>query len=366
MTDFSVTLPTGLLQVQVQSSAWPTEELMGFAARNNAKRGFLFVSKVLGKHWPASPAAMQASHDALAALLGPAEGNTLFIGMAETATGLGQGVFEAALRRGWQGHCLVSSRYPLTGGAPVTFEEGHSHAPRVTLHWPQALGLEHCTRLVLVDDELSTGQTFINLWAVLQRRLPKVRQIDVVCLTDFMGDASARFLSAMPAGTRVHALLRGRYAFTPDAAAVINAPPAQAAPPHWQPQLARHVPRLGTASALQLRAPALPARSRVLVLGVGELMHAAFVLGRALEAQGHTVAVQSATRSPILPGHAISHTLTLPDPYGEGIAYYLYHVSPGQYEQVLLLHETGVASVQPLLTALAATPLALDEWVAAI
>jgi hypothetical protein len=360
-----VALATGSLAVEIVKSQMPVDALIGFAARNNAKRGFLFVSKVLGKHWPATPAAMQASHDALAASLGPAHSNTLFIGMAETATGLGQGVFEACLRRGWQGQCLLSTRYPMAGDAEaIHFEEGHSHAPRVLLHWPKQAGLAHCTRLVLVDDEISTGQTFINLWRALAARLPAVQRIDVVCLTDFMGDGRSRFLAAMPAGTEVHALLTGSYRFTPNAGHHADAPAAQASPAQWRPQLAAAVPRLGVAQALTVRLPELPPNSRVLVLGVGELMHAGFVMGRGLAEQGHDVRVQSATRSPILLGHAIGQVLRLPDPYGEGIPYYLYNVVPGQYEQVLLLHETGVASVAPLAEALAARPLALQDWAA--
>ncbi len=364
MANLAVTLATGSLEVEVSASRMPVEELIGFAARNNAKRGFLFVSKVLGKHWPATPAAMQACHDALAASLGPAHSNTLFIGMAETATGLGQGVFEACLRRGWQGQCLLSTRYPVAGDAEaIHFEEGHSHAPRVLLHWPKQAGLERCTRLVLVDDELSTGQTFINLWRALATRLPAVQQIDVVCLTDFMGTTRARFLAAMSAATTVHALLSGSYRFTPNADHHADAAAAQAAPAQWQPQLAAAVPRLSVAAALTLRLPELPPNSRVLVLGVGELMHAAFVMGRGLAEQGHSVSVQSATRSPILLGHAIGQVLRFPDPYGEGIPYYLYNVAAGQYEQVVLLHETGAASVAPLAEALEARALALQDWV---
>jgi hypothetical protein len=50
--------------------------------------------------------------------------------------------------------------------------------------------------------------------------------------------------------------------------------------------------------------------------------------------------VQSTTRSPILPWGAVSHTLSFPDNYGEGVANFLYNVTPGQYDHVFICHET--------------------------
>ena len=43
-----VRLPTGLLTVKARSGRYALDALVGFAARANAKRGFLFVSKIFG------------------------------------------------------------------------------------------------------------------------------------------------------------------------------------------------------------------------------------------------------------------------------------------------------------------------------
>ncbi|WP_229508051.1 TRSP domain-containing protein [Massilia sp. Dwa41.01b] len=80
---------------------------------------------------------------------------------------------------------------------------------------------------------------------------------------------------------------------------------------------------------------------KVLVLGTGEFMHPSTLLGAALERHGVDVVVQSTTRSPILTWGAVSHALRFPDNYGEGVANYLYNVAPGQYQHVLLCHETA-------------------------
>ncbi|MDB5868119.1 MAG: hypothetical protein JWP96_451, partial [Polaromonas sp.] len=91
-----IVLPTGLLELKVDAGPFCLDDMIGFAARANARRGFLFLSKVLGKHWPVTPCLMHDIHTELAAQVAPdLPGPVVFIAMAETAIGLGQGVFEA-------------------------------------------------------------------------------------------------------------------------------------------------------------------------------------------------------------------------------------------------------------------------------
>ena len=86
-------LPSGTLQLHVERSELPAHELFVLAARNNPRRAFLFVSRVLAKHLPVAPAVVQDCHERIArripAQMGAQPGPVLFIGMAETATGLG-------------------------------------------------------------------------------------------------------------------------------------------------------------------------------------------------------------------------------------------------------------------------------------
>ena len=62
-----IALPTGHLEVRLTQGEAELDTLLGFAARANAKRGFLFLSKVLGKHWPVKPSVMQSVHARMAA-----------------------------------------------------------------------------------------------------------------------------------------------------------------------------------------------------------------------------------------------------------------------------------------------------------
>ena len=346
-------LPTGRLEVTLSKGAHELDELLGFAARANAKRGFLFLSKVLGKHWPVKPSAMLAVHERLAADIPASEGPVLFIAMAETAIGLGQGVFEAWLRAnpGREALFVHTTRYRVGSGDIIEFEEAHSHAPRQFLHMPagereRAL-LLGARSIVLVDDEASTGNTFVNLAAACRRLNPAIERVHLGVIVNFMGAAATEGLTArFGIPTTMGALVEGEYRFEPSGIPV-DAAPAQRYDAQAERGAQPGFGRLGLARALRPPAP-LAARlaqeiqpgAKVLVLGTGEFMHASTLLGAALEACGLDVVVQSTTRSPILTWGAVSHALTFPDNYGEGIANYLYNVAPGQYDQVLVCHET--------------------------
>ncbi|CAN7609723.1 phosphoribosyltransferase domain-containing protein [Massilia sp. LjRoot122] len=362
----SVALPTGTLEVTLADGADELESLLGFAARANAKRGFLFLSKVLGKHWPVKPADMIAVHDRIAATVPAADGPVVFIAMAETAIGLGQGVFEAWLRAhpGRDALFIHTTRYRVGTGPLIEFEEAHSHAPRQFLHLPEdpalrALLLQAGT-LVLVDDEASTGNTFLNLTGACRRLNPDIARVHLATITNFMGPEATAGLSArfgLP--VTMGALVSGEYRFTPGDY-VAPATPAQRFDPDADRGASMRFGRLGLQRALpapavlaERLAPGFAPGARVAVLGTGEFMHAAMLLGRELEERGVDVRVQSTTRSPILGWGAVGHALSFPDNYGEGIANFIYNIAPGQYDHVLVCHETAPnAAVRELATLL--------------
>ncbi len=349
----TIDLPTGALELGVHASVFPPDELVGFAARNNAKRGFLFLSKVLGKHWPARPSMMRKVHEALAAGVPAPSGPVVFIAMAETAIGLGQGVFEAWQRAhpGADAMFIHTTRYRVGAVPIVEFEEGHSHAPRQFLHLPpdeqSRAMLLTATTLVLVDDEASTGATFLNLTAACRALNPHIAQVHLAAITNFMGPEVTGALSArfgMP--VTMSTALDGAYRFTAGDMPA-SAAPAQRFDPDADRGASGAFGRFGLAHALRVPdalveglAAGIKAGDKVLVLGTGEFMHPSYVLGAALEQRGLDVVVQSTTRSPILTWGAVSAAESFPDNYGEGITNFLYNVTPGQYDHVIICHET--------------------------
>lgn len=82
-------LPTGHITIAVDHTYIETSQLFDFAARQNSKRGFLFMSKVLGKHFPSKPKLMRRVHETLSSLINTSITQPIvFIAMAETAVGL--------------------------------------------------------------------------------------------------------------------------------------------------------------------------------------------------------------------------------------------------------------------------------------
>lgn len=360
MERLQISYPQGRLDLEVSVTTGQTEDYVGFAARANAKRAFLFVSKVLGKHYPVRPERMQDVHERLARQLNVNAGPVVFVGMAETATGLGQGVFEA-----WQrvhpdqpSMYLHTSRYRTDGTSTLAFEESHSHAPTVFLTLPVDEELrtlfESAQTVVLVDDEQSTGNTFLHLVGVLRQVMPRLSRILVSTIADFMGDKRREaFERALGPASAVTSLLKGSWRYegtpAPSSFAASQAQPAQAICLKDS-----GYGRLGRAEPLVLSpdwAAELAKRcqqGQTLILGTGEFMHAAFVLGRALAGRGCDVRMQSTTRSPILQWGAVTSSLRVPDAYGEGLPNYLYNVHPGQYDRILICHEDGAQSAHEL------------------
>ncbi|MGX2042155.1 phosphoribosyltransferase domain-containing protein [Methylocaldum sp. MU1018] len=349
-----VELETGALTVEVREAAFPLEELCGFAARSNRKRGFLFLSKVLGKHWPVAPSAMRRIHEHLASKLDLGAGPWVFIALAETATGLGQGVFEAVLdpRTGGEALFLHSTRYRIPGRRFLAFEESHCHAPDQYLYEP--LNAEHrnlfrtARELIIVDDEISTGSTLCNLVEAYRVHNPRLERVHFVAITNFSGERCAeRFSARLGLPVRCPAALYGGFSFQPAPAQAESAAPAVGDNRCKPGFVADRLGRFGIDR--RLRVPAAEIRTlgagletgeRVLVLGTGEFMHAAFRVGLELEASGFDVAVQATTRSPILPGADIGRRLMFGDNYGEGIPNYLYNVDPDDYARIVVCHET--------------------------
>jgi len=92
-----IQLKTGDLEI-LSNNHEELQSLTGFGSRHhNRKRGFVFVSKVLGKHYPVKPSVMENIYRKLATLVSAkldVTRPTLVIGFAETATALGHGVYQ--------------------------------------------------------------------------------------------------------------------------------------------------------------------------------------------------------------------------------------------------------------------------------
>ena len=202
------------------------ETLFEYATRNNLKRRFLFVSSVLGKHLSVKPKnavltgrllsvlhakanclmltdgtqnyqemlneikssllTNQISEKAMNIAVDVPE-KTSVIAFAETATSLGHLVFDG-FDNGYAFYHTTRERFEYEGNI-VSFEEEHSHATSHLVYENPVLRLSDSENIVLVDDEISTGNTILNIIESLKKSYA-VKIFNVLTILDLRNSDS--------------------------------------------------------------------------------------------------------------------------------------------------------------------------------
>ena len=361
------------------------DDLVEVGLRRNPRRAQLLVSTVLGKHLAADPRTIAGVGRLLGALVGAtlnddrnplpaawisaarravsgaasgalievldevqdAPGRTprprfLVLGFAETATALGHLVADQV------GSSYLHSTRRVDGPIPVaaTFSEPHSHATGHLLRPDPAALLAGPGPVVLVDDELSTGRTALNVIEALQTIAPRDRYL-MAGLVDVRAprDELRRAAVADRLGCRIDvvSLVRGGITVPPGTVERVAATMQSQQPlpgniagqarrvavsgldlswPVGVPDGGRHglgghqraafdaaVPRC--ASALSA---ACGSATRVLVVGTDEFMYLPLRLSLELARDpSRRIAFQSTTRSPVhvvdAPGYPIARRI---------------------------------------------------------
>lgn len=161
----------------------PIENFFRIGKRDgNAKRNFLFLSKVIGKHLETNPKQMRDVASDLVTLVPWVEKEDLCIGFAETATGL---AMEIASQFGCS--YISTTRDCFDGKIPICFEEEHSHATTHHLY----LREEKRDRIVLVDDEITTGNSMMNVIVELKKRTG-AKKYTVLSILNWMNEAQKK------------------------------------------------------------------------------------------------------------------------------------------------------------------------------
>jgi len=356
---FRKELSGGTLTVTPTGGTLSLESLFDIAERRNPKRAFLFVSKVLGRHIPISPAIMRSAYRQLAQQI-PADlpQPVLFIGMAETAVGLGAGVFDEASKVFDEVVYLTSTRHPVDGELMCEFKEDHSHATDHLLYHPADPALRahvsNARTLVLIDDEATTGKTFINLLEALRTEagLTAVERVVTVTLTDWSGSA---ITEQCPLPVTPVSLVQGDWHWErkPDAPVPVMPNVNVTATGSVAITGKQSWGRLGMATAARDLGTTITASAgeKILVLGSGEFVWEPLLLAERLELQGAEVRFSCTTRSPISTGFAIESAIAFTDNYGLGIPNFVYNVAHQQFDRILLCIETPAESVDRALLA---------------
>ncbi|MDR6554133.1 phosphoribosyltransferase family protein [Paenibacillus qinlingensis] len=418
------------LHITVTSNPYniPLDALFAMAARINKKRSFLFVSKVLGKHIPLNPYTSLLSGTTLALLLQQAlEGKAseekvrlaveglvfpenaeaayktvmseriqlqqpiTFIGFAETATAIGHAVYETF---GQGSHYLHTTREVIEESPSILqFEEEHSHA---TAHYgysddPAILGQPEI--LVLVDDEITTGKTSLNIIRDLQGKYPK-KIYYVLALLDWRTEEDilqfAQLEKELQVTIHVISLISGYTKVHGSSESLALQPPSPLAEEptgalqmFYVNDLFAHAPFAGDRPYLQHsgrfgltpvnteqldrsitqtaeRLKRKRTGSKTLCVGTGEFM---YIPMRIAAEMGAGVSYQSTTRSPIhvieQGDYAVKYGHAFPSPEDENVVNFFYNIAYGMYQEIFLFmeRETTPSALEPILRILQAKGL---------
>ncbi|MGV9721010.1 phosphoribosyltransferase domain-containing protein [Nocardia beijingensis] len=348
---------------------------------NNRRRAHLLVSTVLGKHLPTDPRVVLGAGDHLGDLVRAALGEcpAVVLGFAETATGLGHCV---AARIGASCYLHSTRRAVPHATTLAGFEEGHSHATSHLLQPAPAGIFVNELPLVLVDDEISTGDTAIDAVRALHAFAPRTHYV-LASLVDLRTEAQRAEFDAVAAelGARIDTvcLATGRASLPDglvDAVGALPEPRLNPTAGHtgsfgrvelpWPtavPEGGRHgilasdtgafeAALVDAGRALTARLDAdFPGRA-VIVLGHEELMYLPLRLAALLAESGTPTRFQTTTRSPAYvldePGYPLRRgfRFVAPEP-GDAAPRYLYNA---QWPETSLdLFEADLAGLGALL-----------------
>lgn len=234
------------LNINILSNPFGFEmnDLFLLGARVNPKRSFLFISKLLGKHLAVHPDIPKLSGHLLANLFAneaehtyvsdvdvlvnavktgnitqkvkqelakqlPLSQEVLFLGFAETATGLGHAVF-SAFQNAYYVH--TTREHFIDRQSIFDFEEEHSHATEHLCYLKDKTMLKKVSYIVLIDDEITTGNTCLNLIRSLNEIYPG-KQYTILSLLDWRTEKHQKdydeFCNKYELNIKTFSLLRG-------------------------------------------------------------------------------------------------------------------------------------------------------------
>lgn len=410
------------LKVKVDANHFdiPLDCLFEMAARINKKRSFLFVSKVLGKHIPVNPYTSLLSGVSLGLLLQQAMHGSLpdhllplaiqgitdstqaeraykeimahrlslpqpsvFIGFAETATAIGHAAFHTFVSNNTYIH---TTREVIDGSQSIlNFSEEHSHA---VAHYCYAEDPHLFTQpevVVLVDDEITTGKTSLNIIRDMQAKFPK-KVYYVLALLDWRTEADLeqfwKLEQELEIKIHVLTLVKGEVnvtgtseSLTPRTASLPQSRGTTTVDVMYVDSLFAHAPwgdqrsylqysgRFGLTPENEVRSSAALAQAakylsetrvgtKTLCVGTGEFM---YIPMRIAAEMGEGVSYQSTTRSPIhtidQEDYAVKSGYPYSSPEDPEVKHFLYNIPVGAYEDLYLFmeREADPTALQPIL-----------------
>ena len=337
---------------------YQVNDLVRIAKRDhNKKRNYLVVDPLQGKHIPVSPSKALALFDTLAEEVKKAypDEKLLVIGFAETATAIGA---EAAIYLG--ADYIQTTREPIDGVHYLYFSEEHSHATEQKLvREDMDRAFADTDRIVFVEDEVTTGNTILNIVNILEKQYPEKCRFSVASLLNGMTEEHLERYAKR--GINLHWLVKTDHSrFTEIADRYLGNGTCHSCdlqktelPKEIQITGAVNTRRLCNCEQYQKACEDLwknvtdrigiEAQKKILVIGTEECMYPALFIGKKLEEEGCLVKSHSTTRSPICVGDEEDYPLReryeLRSIYDENRVTYLYDIQT--YDLVLIVTDAA-------------------------
>lgn len=385
----------------------PLHELFTMAARINKKRSFLFVSKLIGKHIPIKPCvggltgALLASryieqvkcdpnpnrdqlrmdflqkNDVETDVFISEKYNPIIIGFAETATALGHTFYDSFQKADY----FHTTREQIDTLQPlIQFEEEHSHATSHRCYIDEKI-LDNEREIILVDDEITTGKTVLNIIRDIQKQYPR-KEYTIVSILDWRSKECEQAFRELEKAEDIiiHcvSLLKGTIEVIGEIVNVQSNEENSLVEEDFEQQMnwvsalslvkqpyplytftsnqtyLQETGRFAIQSTSQYEIKEWAGKlgekladmrqgTKTLCVGTGEFMYLPMQITKYM---GEGVVYQSTTRSPIYiqnaPQYGVRYGLSFSNPEDPKITNYLYNVAPGFYDEVFIFLERKI------------------------
>ena len=357
------------------------KDLVRIAKReNNTKRSYLVVDPLQGKHVPVEPSKALNLFKSLAEKFqGKYEGERLLlIGFAETATAIGA---QAAITLGTK--YIQTTREVIPDARYLFFSEAHSHATEQTLVKDDIdRVINDIDRIVFIEDEVTTGNTIMNIIKIITKEYQKKIKFAVASLLNGMTEEYLKIYQDEK--IELHYLVKTDHSgygavaeqYRCDGLYICAIPENHThesadidvqseknmrehiiSIPGWM-NARRFVDAKQYEAACRKLAETVIAETgvkqgeRVLVIGTEEFMYPALLTGQEIEKMGCEVRSHSTTRSPIAvsteeeyPLHCRYELRSLYDPDRKTFIYDLEN-----YDRVIVMTDSALVSLKGLET----------------
>lgn len=299
--NYQYKINAGKVKLETSTDKPLLDKVVSFGCRENPKRHFMLINKILGRYTPTAPKVMRDTYEQLAEMIGSGS-STFVVSFAEAATGLGAGVADSLSQKQSESvYFQHTTRHDLNLPIWFSLDEKHSHAVDHIFYRPSENiigGVSSVKRLVIIDDEITTGRTISLLLEKLSLNLPLLEEIVIASIMQLNKDLS--FLSENLNGInlkivnliKADLIMESRKDYRPKLPKNINSKLS-----HLSSRI--NCGRLAVKMPLEIKINKLESDKDTIVIADGEFQFVPFLIAENLEKSGVNVEFQAINRSPL-------------------------------------------------------------------